>query len=209
MCTGAEAAAAASIIGAATAAAGTGVSIDAAREARDRMEQQLRGQLAKQTDFQRQATPLFQASLAESTPTAAREQIGRGESEAAQLYRQLQAVPGSSAASPLAENALVNARTQQQIGQQNRAQAALQGYRNFSLQQWLKDQQARENLGIVSNLSQSSAALTPYLLQGAQNSTQNLAAVGSLLGTAGSLAGVYGSLYPYLQNQQGTPQGKT
>jgi len=193
----------ASVIGAALAAAGTGVSIANARATSERMNEVVRQQLAKQDVFQRQATPIFEKSLGESSPSAARGQLAQGSEDASSIYRQLAQLPASTASSPIQEDKLINARTQAQIGQQQGAQATFFFYGNFNLQQWLKDQEARRNLGVISGLSSSQAATTPYLLQGAQNQGQNLAAVGSLLGTAGSLAGVYGTLYPYLQNKGG------
>jgi len=96
----------------------------------------------------------------------------------------------------------VDARTKAQIAQRNAAQAALQGYGTFNLAQWVQQQRARGNLGVINNLSQGSAALTGPLLANAQASGQDLAAVGSLLGTAGSLAGVYSQLYPYITQPQ-------
>jgi hypothetical protein len=105
---------------------------------------------------------------------------------------------------------LVNAATAGRIGQSNAAQATLQGYGNFNLQQWLAAQKARQDLGVISGLAGSRSAITPYLLSGAQQSGQDMAAVGSLLGTAGQLAGVYGSLYPYLNsNVTSTTQSAT
>ncbi len=114
-------------------------------------------------------------------------------------------MPVSSAPSPITSNALVDARTQARIGQSNQAQATLQGYGNLTLQQILANQRAQQNLGVISGLASSRSEITPYLLQGAQQKGQNLAAVGSLLGTAGSLAGVYGGLYPYLNAPKPQP----
>ena len=168
------------------------------------MNQVLRRQLGATEEFQRQATPEFQKSLGETGPIAGLRNIQQGASESSGLAAQLARLPYSSAASPIPTDPLVQARTAADIGRSTAANAALQGFSNFSLQQWLADQRARQNLGVLSGLAGSRSEITPYLLSGAQNKGQDLAAVGSLLGTAGSLAGTYGQLYPYLSQRGGT-----
>jgi len=191
--------------GLALSAAGTGVSIANARATQQRMNDIVRQQVASAEGFQRQATPEFTKSLGESGAEASRRALATGEQSALQGYREVSGFP-TTAPSPFLEDALVNARTQARVGQSQEAQAALQGYQNMAVQQFLANQRANQNLGIISGLAGSRAAITPFLLQGAQNQGQNLAAVGSLLGTAGSLAGVYGQLYPYLNPPPAQPQ---
>ncbi len=187
------------IIGAVASAAGTGVSIAAAKASQERMNRAVRDQITAAEGFQRQATPEFKRSLGDSGADAAKRALAIGQESALRGYREVQSSFPSTAPSPILSDALVNARTQARIGQANQSQAALQGYGNLTLQQILANQRAQQNLGVISGLAGSRSAITPYLLQGAQQQGQSLAAVGSLLGTAGSLAGVYGSLYPYLQ----------
>ncbi len=190
----------ATVAGLALSAAGTGVSLANAAAVRARMEDVVRRQIAAAEEYQKQATPKYEAYLKESGPNVARQNIAAGEQEALARYRYLQNLPTIAAESPIEANRLVSAATQGRIGQANAAQAALQGFGNFNLQQWLAAQRAGQNLGVISNLAGARSAITPYLLSGAEQSGQSLAAVGSLLGTAGQLAGVYGSLSPYLQN---------
>lgn len=185
MCTGAEVAV---IGGALASAAGTGVSLSAASAARSRMDQTLRNALVQQEGFQRQATPLFEQSLAQSTPLAVQRQLGEGAAGAGELYRNIQNLPLGTSSLPFDAG-----RTRPVIEQANRAQAAVQGFGNFSLQQWLKDLEARNRLGLVGGLSRGAAGTVPFQIQSAQNSTADMAALGSLLSTAGSLAGVYGA----------------
>lgn len=194
-------------LGALASLAGTGVSIAAARQARDRMNDVVRQQLQAAQGFQEQATPEFGRSLGSSGAVSARRDLVGGEQTALQGYRDIQGLPPTTAPSPFLGDSLVNVRTRARIDQANEAQAALQGYQNLALQQALANQRAQQNLGVISGLAGSRAEITPYLLQGAQQQGQNLAAVGSLLGTAGSLAGVYGQLYPYLKNPNSPPAG--
>lgn len=196
-------------IGLALTAAGAGLSIYSAKQTQRRMNDIVRDQLAASEEFQRQATPEYEKSLGASGSRAATEAIAAGEREAASGYRDVQSLPTTVAASPLLSDVLTNVRTQAQIQRANKADAALQGYGNMALQSWLAQQRAQQNLGVISGLAGSRAATTPYLLQGAQQEGQNLAAIGSLLGTAGSLAGVYGALSPYLnQPQSKAPVGR-
>jgi hypothetical protein len=194
--------------GLALSAAGTGVSIANARATQERMNDIVRRQVAAAEEFQRQATPEFQRSLGESGAEAARRSLTAGEQTALRGYKEVGGFP-TTAPSPFLEDALVSARTQARIGQSERANAALQGYQNVAVQQYLANLRAQQNLGVISGLAGSKAAITPYLLQSAQNEGQNLAAVGSLLGTAGSLAGVYGGLYPYLNAPKPPQKGPT
>jgi len=193
------------IAGLALTAAGTGLSIANARATQERMNEIVRQQIGAAQAFQSQATPEFQKSLGASGSDAARRQLAIGEQQALGGYRETQGLPPTTAASPILSDALTNVRTQARIEQANQANASLQGYGNLALQQWLANQRAQQNLGVISGLANSQSAITPYLLSGAQQQGQNLAAVGSLLGTAGSLAGVYGSLYPYLNTPQPQP----
>ncbi len=193
------------IAGLALTAAGAGVGIANARATAARMNEITRQQIQSGEAFQRQATPEFQKSLGSSGADAANRALASGSQQALAGYQNLQSMPVSSAPSPITSNALVDARTQARIGQSNQAQATLQGYGNLTLQQILANQRAQQNLGVISGLASSRSEITPYLLQGAQQKGQNLAAVGSLLGTAGSLAGVYGGLYPYLNAPKPQP----
>lgn len=203
MCTGLE------IAGLALAAAGTATSMTAAKQAQSRMEGTIQSQLAAQRGFQQQATPLFQRSLEESSPANVGRQISAGEQSAADLYTKLRSLPMGQSALP--QDTQSQLRTEQTIKQQQGAQAGLQGYQASNLSQWLKDLETQNRLGVISNLSQSSAQTTPYMLSAAQNSTANLAGLGSLLGTGGSLLGMYGALGQYLKPQpkptQSAPTG--
>ncbi len=200
----------ATIAGLALAAAGTGVSMANARATQRRMNEVVRSQIAAAEEYQKPASTEFQRSLGETGAEASKRALAQGQEEALGGYQDVQSMFPSTAPSPILSNEIVNTRNAARIGQANQANAALQGYGNLTLQQILANQRAQQNLGVISGLAGSQSAITPYLLQGAQNQGQDLAAVGSLLGTAGSLAGVYGSLAPYLnppKNPNDPPAG--
>jgi len=193
------------IAGLALSAAGTAVSIANAKATQRRMNDIVGDQIGAAEGFQAQATPEFQRSLGATGAEATKRALAIGEQQALREYGEVAGLP-ATAASPILSDTLVNARTQARIGQSQQAQAALQGYNNATLQQILANQRAQQNLGVISGMASSRSAITPFLLQGAQQQGQNLAAVGSLLGTAGSLAGIYGQLYPYLNPPPATGQ---
>lgn len=189
-------------------AAGTGLGMAAAKRTQREMNEVVKQQLAASEDFQRQATPEYQKSLGASGSRAATQALAEGEREALTGYRAVQSLPPTTSPSPLLSDSLTDVRTRASVGQANQAQAALQGYGNMALQSWLAQQTGQQNLSVISNLASSRAAITPFLLQNAQQKGADMAAIGSLLGTAGSLAGVYGQLAPYLNTPQGPQKPK-
>jgi hypothetical protein len=179
------------LIGLALAAAGAGTSIAASKQSRDAMNEQVNSSLLQQQQFQQQATPIFQQSLAQSGPKVAGQQVAQGAQDARSLYDAVSKVPNAGSTSPLPVD------TQRLSGQVNQARdagAQQQGYSNFALQQWLKNQEANRNLGVIGNLSTSANANTGILTQLAGQKSAGMAGIGSLLGTAGNLASIYGAV---------------
>lgn len=192
MCTGAEALIAAGLAGS---AAGTGLSIAQAQANRDSMNKVIEDQMRVQQGYQKEQSDAFNKSLQESGVKQSQGDINQGTQDAGQLYRQLQSQAPSVASSPINVNPIMAGSNATVIGQNNAAQAGLQGVQSFNLQQWLRNMTAQSKLGVTNNLSQSSAALTPTLTQLA-GSDNTLAGIGSILGTVGNLASVYGALQP-------------
>ncbi len=198
MCTGAEIPA---IIGTVASLAGTGVSIVGAKASQEAMDQQVRNQLAAQAGFQQQATPLFVKSLEQSSPQVAQSEIQKGAQDIAERYRQAQQTPLSTAAPSVELTSQNKQLVQGQIGQQNQAQAGLQGYQELAFQQWLKDQAASQGLETVNTLSQGSASVAPILAQLAGRSGAGLQGAGSLLTSLGGLSSLYGATRPTFTQQ--------
>lgn len=178
------------VIALALAAAGTGASMAAASNARKDMNSAMKKQLLQQEGFKRQATPIFQQSLAQGGSDRAQDLIGQGEMDARRLYDKIAQMPLTSFTSPLPVD---EQRLSGVVQQQRGAAAKQQGYNQWALNQWLKNQQANNQLGVISNLAGASARNAPMLTQLAGQKSQDLAGIGSLLSTAGNLAAVYGA----------------
>lgn len=182
------------LVGLALAGVGAGISEKASSDERDSMNNVMNQEQAQQQQYQKQATSVFNNSLANSTPAKANQQIGQGANQALQEYTKLQASPLSSATSPLGlstpQGAIVNSATQANRALQNQSAAGLQGYNNWNTQQNVSNTLSNANLGLISGQAQQAAAYLPQELSLAQNSEQGLAGLGSLLGSAGQLVGV-------------------
>lgn len=188
MCTGIEVA---SLIGVATAAAGTGVSMKASADARSASNKVIENSLLQQQQFQKEASPLFQQSLAGSTANEANRNIQTGADESRSLYNTISKVPQNSGTSPLPVD---EQRLAGQVSQSRENAAQAQGYANMGFQNWLRNQNAFRNLNVISGLASSAAAPTATLAQLAQQKSAGLAGIGSLMSTAGNLAAIYGGL---------------
>lgn len=174
--------------------AGTGLSLDASLGEQRNMNNAVNWELGQQQGFQKKATPVFQQSLAQSTPQAMTGQQAAGQQQFLNASR-------NAALTPLSLPSQVSGQTDNASniayqGQQARNQlsqgnnAALQGYSNIGLQQYLKDLSANSQLGLINNQAQQTLGILPSLLQGAQQSRSGESAIGSLLGTAGLLTGL-------------------
>lgn len=195
MCTGLEVAAIGAMLG------GSGMQLAAGQAEKNAMNQATEAELKRQQDYARKGQAAFEASLAQSRPQAVEEQMKQGTAQAAAEYAKVQQnqLPGLSqgtaqitpnAQLAATENALVSGR----VGQQNAAASALQGYQASDVAQSLKDLEAKTRLGQISDYARASERVLPLELQAASQSQDTLKGIGSLLSTAGGLAGLYGAL---------------
>ena len=197
MCTGLEIAAIGTMLG------GSTMQMAAGQAEKNAMNDATGRELKRQQDYARQGQAAFEASLAQSRPQAVEDQMKQGSAQAAAEYAKVQQnqLPGLSqgtaqitpnAQLAATENALVGAR----VGQQNAAASALQGYQSSDVAQSLKNLEANTRLGQISDFAKSSERVLPMELQSASHSQDTLKGIGSLLSTAGSLAGLYGVMSP-------------
>ncbi len=184
------------LLGMGIAAAGTGTSMAAASSGRNAANRAIQSGLQQQEEFQRQASPVFQQALQQTGPVNAQQQIGTGTQEATDLYGQINRLPLNGIVNPYAASPLEVARTNAQIAQQQKAQAALQGLRAWQVGQGLNSADVQNQLNVISNLAKSSANLTPIQAQLAGQSSANLSGLGSLMSTAGMLTGLAGVTRP-------------
>lgn len=177
------------IIGLALAAAGAATSMSAASSAKSNMNKEALAQLKLQEDFKKQAKPVYEESLRLGSPDVARQVAAEGASAAEGRYKAVAGTPGGTSPLPVDEQ-----RVQGIVGPQRQAYAQQQGYSDVALQQWLKNQQASSQLGVISNLASSASGNSGILTQLAGQKSAGQAGLGSLLSTAGNLAAIYGGV---------------
>lgn len=186
---------------------GTGAQFAGQQKERSAANAAVGAELGRQQGFLNRAQPVFQQSLAQSTPSAAQQQIGQGQQQALQDINRVQAIP-LSASMP----SFGNVNTANQVARQglaNKAYSEFKGYSNYPLQQYIKDLSAGSQLGLIGSEAQASEGVLPYELQQAAQSQQGLEALGSLLQMGGMLTGLSGLLKAptALGNGALTPEG--
>lgn len=174
-------------LGLALAVAGTGMQMASAAKSKSAMNKSLLSSLRKQEEFQRRATPLANEVIQESGP--GRDVVDRAEGKAAHLARLGEAdKPLGTAFLPTTTRTT----TLRDMGRE--AGGEVEGYNSANFNRWLRTNRSMENLRVISNLAQTSAGSAPVLAQLAGNKGATLGAIGSLVSTAGNLAGIYGGL---------------
>lgn len=183
----------AELIAGTAALVGTGLSVAGSAKSQNAMNDAAKAELYRQGRYQQQAAPLFAQSLARSTAGSAQGNISQGEVNAQTAINKVGAVPMQQA--PVA--GLTGTGEQgARAGITNAAAAGNMGYSEYALQQAINNLLTRQRLGLVSNLSGSSAGLAGLDIAHGAQSGASLQGVGSLLGTAGYLGGLYGASRP-------------
>lgn len=182
-------------------ALGTGLSMTANTEEQNSANKAAENEINLQNQFAQQGKNVFENSLSQSTPQAVQKQINQGQQTAANQYAALQSqgLPGASLNTesnpqPQQSQATENAQVGAKIGQQNAASAALQGYNASDVAQYIKDLQAKTQLGQIGTFAQQSENTLPAQLQQALQSQSTLSGIGSLLSSLGNLGGIYGAI---------------
>jgi hypothetical protein len=181
-------------LGIALSAAGAGYSVYSSIQAANEQEDIIKRQIAQQEEYQKQATPLFEESVSGSGADKVAAAKNAAKASAAEAYRRATQMPVSTSTarntlSPVNQGRL-DAETEQAIG----ASAELQGFQSALSDQGLNNAEVARQLGVISNLSASSAQTTPYLTNlAAMNGAQGQA-IGSAFTTLGGLTGMYGAL---------------
>jgi len=196
MCTGIE------IAGLVTTLAGAAASEGANVATKNKMNDAVKAQLTQQQGFQQRGMNLFQNSEQQSTPQAAQNQLAQGAQQAAQNYQSAnQSNPLSSSVAstilPPSEQQGAGGSSGQSSAYQgllNNAASQLQGAPNFQLQQYLKDLNIGDLLGVNTQLSKNAASTLPLQLDIAQGQYDTLSGLGSLAQTGGGLLGLYGAI---------------
>lgn len=188
------------IIGALATVAGTAASMVGQQEAQDASNRAVSAELARQSEYQRKALREFQASLEQSTPEVAQQQMATGEQERNADYAKTRSVPLTEAKTPFAASVSQRLMSPTSSGAQDRlsdaARARMAGYTEWDLQQAIKNLHADQAINQIGNFSRGSSFLLPLDLQSASHAGASWGAAGSLLGAAGNLGMTYGASHP-------------
>lgn len=178
--------------------AGTGLGIAGSAESQGAMNDAANAELMRQSQYNKQGQQAFQQSLSQSTPQAAKKQLGEGQQQALQEYTKVQKTPstystgGGNDVSKAASDSVVQGKTQLS----NQAAAPLQAYDAYSLAQQIKDMQAQSQLGQIGSFARQSESVLPLEMQQAGQKGSTLSGIGSILGTLGGLTSLYGATRP-------------
>lgn len=180
--------------GMALSAAGAGAQMAGAANSRSAMNAQVAAEAARQKGYQDQAGKVFDESLQQSTPLTARQQMGQGEDRANAEYKKLESLPMGTSTAPFQSGTSGQVLNAGRTQQSNQAQARLQGYTEWDLQQAIKNMSANRQLGVIGTNAHRSAGVSPYEIQQASHAGDTLSGIGSLLGLAGTTVGALGGL---------------
>ncbi len=176
-------------------AAGTGVSMAASKQEQDKMNERATQEMQRQKGFQKQATGEFEKSLGQSGVERAKADTSKGSQILQDQYAKTASLPtGAESASASLPTSQVS---EERAGAQNQAarvsQANLGGISEWDINQWIKNLRAQQQLGHIANFARGSANVMPWEIQAASNSRAGEHALGTGLGLAGSLLGLYGA----------------
>jgi hypothetical protein len=184
------------LAGLALSAGGAAAQAEGAAKDQSAMNTAVEDEVAQQQQYANQGRNVFEQSLSKSGPQTAQADIQQGQEQALTDYQKLEGLDlnasGQSAPFQTDKSAL-NVDTGR-TSLSNAAQAKLQGYSEWDLQQQIKDLQANGQLGVIATNARNTANLLPYQLQAAQHAGDAWTGVGSLLSTAGGVAGSLGAL---------------
>lgn len=191
MCTGLETAAIISVIGS---AAGTGMSMASAADARSNMNRVTEQQLAATQALQKKATPIYQANLEQSTAPKAQEVMQSAEQQALADYQKYADAQQQQIAAGPQENSrerLAQSRNAAEVQRSQAANAALQKYPALG-NAWLQGNiNTNARLGNITSQADSLGMAYPALMANAQHSGDTGQSIGSLIGTVSQLGGTY------------------
>ncbi|MDE2097298.1 MAG: hypothetical protein KGL39_08655 [Patescibacteria group bacterium] len=180
------------------------------QDERNAMNDATAQQIAQQQAYQNKAMPLFQQSLAQSSPNAMAQQQQQGAQKVTNAQQQAALVPLALPSNVGSTNqSLQNVSNTGQAARNALAQASdaqAQGYSNIGLQQGIKDLLTNSQLGLINTEAARSAQYFPQILEAAGQSEQGLSAAGGLLGSLGALLGVGSAVGAFGQSANATQQ---
>lgn len=148
-------------------------------------------ELNQQQAFAKKGKGVFDTSVSESGSNVADKQVAQGAGSQLAKYAAMQQSP-TGVVSSTPDAPVTQGQTQAVIGQANNAQAQEAGYSNYGLQQYVKNQDANRQLGIIGTEASNEAATMRAKMAQASGAGGPLNLAGSGLGMLGNLAGLYG-----------------
>jgi len=178
-------------------AAGTGMSIAGADAQADQMNQRTADTIARESQLAQKNKAIEQKNLQASTAPKAQQAIDKSAADSMLKYQQVNSLPmTASSPAPNTPATIVDTARNAQTKSIQDAAAKMAGYGSFATNQSIADQDVRNQLGVNNFNAQQIGATLPVGLQTA-DAGNGLDAMGKLLGTAGQMAGAYGTYSKY------------
>jgi hypothetical protein len=190
------------IIATLASAAGAGLQISAANNETNAMNSAEQQALAQQQQFTKEAVPDVTKNVTASAPASVTSQIQQGAADQLAKYSQLQQQPQTTAPSATPTNRVVSAGSGATVNAANQAAAKLAGYGTWENAQNIANQNVANKLGVINTESAGWGQVLPSVLSQAQGSAAQTAGIGSLLGSAGGIAGTYAAQQPFSSELQ-------
>ncbi|MDE2101773.1 MAG: hypothetical protein KGL39_31290 [Patescibacteria group bacterium] len=190
------------LLGLGLGAVGTGLNIAGNSEDAAAMAKVRADFTRKQALLQQQSNDIFQNSLKGSTPAIAGQQMQAGQNARTSMWNQLQsattpvasALPATGAASPTSKAAARATTAGNVFNTMNEGASAREGsYGDWENQQAIKNADAAQKLGVVTNFASGNSNLLPTELQVASQAGSKLSGWGSIVSSLGALTGLAGA----------------
>lgn len=174
--------------------AGTAASMAGAAAAKRKMEATAMAELQRQGKYTGKANEAVGESIKKSGYDTATATAETGAANRLSQYDLATAAqPNASIASPAARF-VPSGSAQATMQQSNAARSKLGGWQDWWVQSQQKDARVAQELGLLGQSAGASANVLPLEMQAAQHAGDTAQGVGSLLNTAGLLAGLSGAL---------------
>lgn len=167
-------------------AVGAGLSLAGRAQASHAADQAYGNQIRQQNQYRGQAAQSFGKYVPTVGAGQAALDINSGKQSREAGYAQQSAQPVAQAQ---AQSPVLATRDQAALGQQTNARAKLGGYQDWQMQNAIRDLHEQQEQNQIGNFASGTAKLLPLELQQASHAGDSLNAIGSLVGSLGSLAG--------------------
>lgn len=177
-------------------AAGTGLSMAGAAETQAAENKVAQNQLNAQENFAKKGKQISQNEISQSGAAPAQQKIDQGAGQQLAKYIALQQSPTGGVSSVM-NSPVVQATTDNVIGQANQAGARMQGYNTFNNQQRSLEEETGRQLNVLGGQAGAIARAEPAQLSQASTAGAPLQMAGSgvsMLGQLASLFGIYNKL---------------